>query len=308
MASRRLLLREALPVAPAGLGQATIRSARDDRDDRLLRRRRSGDARVARQPRRPRAAHVAGARRRPRAPTILVFDLDPGPPATIVECCARRAALREVFGQFGLEAFPKTSGSKGMQVYVPLNTPATYDQHASRSRAPGAAARAPRSATRGLRDDQGAAPRQGVRRLEPERRAQDHGVRVLAARARAPPSRRRSRGRRSRRPPNGRSRAPMFTSAEVLERVAEHGDLFAPVEKLEQELPEFRSPPRRGRLDAALEVGEGVHPRKSTPRPTRAWASSPETPVMITRVPSRPPRGPSRAAGQPRASRSPAPR
>jgi bifunctional non-homologous end joining protein LigD len=62
------------------------------------------------------------------APTVIAFDLDPGPPATIVECARVALALRETFDHLGLAAFPKTSGSKGMQVYVPLNTPATYDQ------------------------------------------------------------------------------------------------------------------------------------------------------------------------------------
>ena len=59
-------------------------------------------------------------------PTILAFDLDPGPPATIVECCRVALLLRELFGRLGLESFAKTSGSKGMQVYVPLNTETTY--------------------------------------------------------------------------------------------------------------------------------------------------------------------------------------
>ena len=54
-------------------------------------------------------------------PTILAFDLDPGPPATIVECATVALDLREAFEHLGMEAFPKTSGSKGMQVYVPLN-------------------------------------------------------------------------------------------------------------------------------------------------------------------------------------------
>ena len=56
-------------------------------------------------------------------PATLAFDLDPGPPATIVECCEVALALRELFEQLGLRAFPKTSGSKGMQIYVPLNDP-----------------------------------------------------------------------------------------------------------------------------------------------------------------------------------------
>ena len=61
--------------------------------------------------------------RRLASPTILAFDLDPGPPATIVECAEVAVRLRAALRSIGLECFPKTSGSKGMQVYVPLNTP-----------------------------------------------------------------------------------------------------------------------------------------------------------------------------------------
>ncbi|MGI8984979.1 MAG: non-homologous end-joining DNA ligase [Acidimicrobiales bacterium] len=60
-------------------------------------------------------------------PSMLVFDLDPGPPATVVECGRVALWLREVLDRLGLQAFPKTSGSKGLQIYVPLNTPVTYD-------------------------------------------------------------------------------------------------------------------------------------------------------------------------------------
>lgn len=60
-------------------------------------------------------------------PTEMVFDLDPGPPADIVLCCRVGMWLREIFEHLGLESFPKTSGSKGLQLYVPLNTPTTYD-------------------------------------------------------------------------------------------------------------------------------------------------------------------------------------
>jgi len=60
-------------------------------------------------------------------PTVMVFDLDPGPPANIVQCCQVGLWLREIFEHFGLQSFPKTSGSKGLQIYVPLNTPTTYD-------------------------------------------------------------------------------------------------------------------------------------------------------------------------------------
>ncbi|MDE3130564.1 MAG: DNA ligase D [Acidobacteriota bacterium] len=62
-------------------------------------------------------------------PTMVAFDLDPGAPAGIVECCQVALQLRELFGQLGLEACAKTSGSKGLQVYLPLNAPdATYER------------------------------------------------------------------------------------------------------------------------------------------------------------------------------------
>jgi bifunctional non-homologous end joining protein LigD len=61
------------------------------------------------------------------APTMMVFDLDPGPPATIVECSRVGLWIRELFAQLKLHAFPKTSGSKGLQLYIPLNTPVTYE-------------------------------------------------------------------------------------------------------------------------------------------------------------------------------------
>ena len=63
----------------------------------------------------------------PYKPTMVVFDLDPGAPADIVACCSVALLLRELFDEAGLVAFAKTSGSKGLQVYVPLNTPASYD-------------------------------------------------------------------------------------------------------------------------------------------------------------------------------------
>src|SRR5271163_4166094 len=61
-------------------------------------------------------------------PTMIVFDLDPGPPANIVQCAQVGLWVREIFDHCGLQSFPKTSGSKGMQIYVPLNTKTTYDQ------------------------------------------------------------------------------------------------------------------------------------------------------------------------------------
>ena len=61
-------------------------------------------------------------------PRSLVFDLDPGPPADIVQCCQVGIWLRAIFEHFKLQSFPKTSGSKGLQIYVPLNTKTSYDE------------------------------------------------------------------------------------------------------------------------------------------------------------------------------------
>jgi bifunctional non-homologous end joining protein LigD len=80
--------------------------------------------------------HTSLARKRDVArPTMMVFDLDPGPPADIVQCCQVGLWLRELLAKMKLKSFPKTSGSKGLQVYVPLNTPATFDQTKDLSRA-----------------------------------------------------------------------------------------------------------------------------------------------------------------------------
>jgi bifunctional non-homologous end joining protein LigD len=59
----------------------------------------------------------------PDRPTVLVFDLDPGAPAALPECCRVALLVRAMLGGVGLRALPKTSGSKGLQLYVPLNRP-----------------------------------------------------------------------------------------------------------------------------------------------------------------------------------------
>ena len=61
-------------------------------------------------------------------PTAMVFDLDPGPPADLVQSGQVAMLIKGIFDALKLKCFPKTSGSKGIQVYVPLNTPATHEQ------------------------------------------------------------------------------------------------------------------------------------------------------------------------------------
>ena len=105
-------------------------------------------------------------------PDTLVFDLDPGAPATIVECTRVALMLREVLKAEGLTAVPKTSGNKGMQLY------ADWDCREEAGPVPGEGA-----SRRGRqRHDEEGAARQGVHRLEPEQPGQDHRRPLLAAR------------------------------------------------------------------------------------------------------------------------------
>ena len=182
-----VLLREAVPVAPPGVGPERGDPGEPE-DDRLLPLRRPPDARLAGQPRRPRAAPVAVARGGDRA-----ADRDGVRPRPRAAGRHRRvlrggrAPARDARRASGLESFPKTSGSKGMQVYVPLNRgEAGYDDTKPLSQALARHLEAQHPKLIVSTPEEGAAPRQGADRLEPERRAQDHGVRLLAARRGAP--------------------------------------------------------------------------------------------------------------------------
>jgi len=61
-------------------------------------------------------------------PTVVAFDLDPGEPAGLEQCCTVALLLRDTLAALGLECSSKTSGSKGMQVYLPLNAETTYEE------------------------------------------------------------------------------------------------------------------------------------------------------------------------------------
>jgi bifunctional non-homologous end joining protein LigD len=61
-------------------------------------------------------------------PTAVVFDLDPGAPADVLDCARVALWIRGMFEQLGLNSYPKTSGSKGIQLYAPLNTDVSYER------------------------------------------------------------------------------------------------------------------------------------------------------------------------------------
>jgi bifunctional non-homologous end joining protein LigD len=162
----------------------------------------------------------------PVEPDLLVLDLDPGPPATVVECSRVALLLRERLAADGLTGYPKTSGSKGMQVYVPLEpTPAEETSRYAKTLA---------------EDLEKAEPKLVVSRMAKELRggkvfvdwSQNNGAKTTVApyslRARPLPT----------------VSTPLtwdeveacaspqdlvFTAEDVLERVEEHGDLLAPL-------------------------------------------------------------------------------
>jgi bifunctional non-homologous end joining protein LigD len=174
-----------------------------------------------------------------RRPTILAFDLDPGPPATIVECARVALELREVFDHLGMQAFPKTSGSKGMQVYVPLNVPdVTYDD--TKPFAQGLAQLLERRRPELIVSDMRKTLRTGKVLVDWSQNDEHKTtVSVYSLRARERPTVS-TPLRWEEVEAVTRSEDPeelAFTSDAVLARVAEHGDLFAPVAVLEQPLP-----------------------------------------------------------------------
>ena len=170
-------------------------------------------------------------------PTAVVFDLDPGAPADVIDCARVSLLLREALDSLGLSALIKTSGSKGLQVYVPLNRPADYEETKPFAR----------SLARLLEK---AHPELVVSRMKRELRGgkvyvdwqqnEDFKTTVCAYSLRATPRPQIStpltwlelkklwRG--------GDADAFRFSPEKVIARVKKHGDLFEPVLTLKQKL------------------------------------------------------------------------
>jgi bifunctional non-homologous end joining protein LigD len=172
-------------------------------------------------------------------PTALVFDLDPGAPATIVECCHVGLQLQGMFENLGLQSYAKTSGSKGLQVYVPLNAE-TYSYADTKPFAKAVAELLERSEPDLVVSRMRKARRAGKVLIDwSQNDARKTTVCVYSLRATERPtastpvewSEVRSTLERS----DPTSLA--FEAHQVLERVADRGDLFAPVLSLVQELP-----------------------------------------------------------------------
>jgi len=173
-------------------------------------------------------------------PTMMVFDLDPGPPATVVDCARVGLWLKEIFDYYGLASFPKTSGSKGLQVYVPLNTPTGYDQ--TKAFAHALARLLEKQHPDAVVSRMTKALRTGKVLVDWSQNDEHKTtVCVYSLRARPEPT--------ASTPVTWDEVAAAwekrdagllrFEAADVLARVEKHGDLFAPVLTMKQKLPEL---------------------------------------------------------------------
>jgi bifunctional non-homologous end joining protein LigD len=169
------------------------------------------------------------------APNMVVFDLDPGPPAGMTECAEVALDLRDALDAIGLQIFPKTSGSKGLQLYLPLNTPHTTEQARSFALALGQvmAKHHPDRVLTDMKKDL----RTGKVFIDWSQNA-DFKTTICAYSLRARPHPTVSTPVTWDEVDAAASGEPLsFEAPDVLERVAEHGDLFAGTQTLEQELP-----------------------------------------------------------------------
>jgi bifunctional non-homologous end joining protein LigD len=176
-------------------------------------------------------------------PTMLAFDLDPGAPANIIDCCEVAMWLREIFDKLDLQSFPKTSGSKGLQLYVPLNMPVTYDQTKPFARA--LAEMLEKAHPNKVTSIMKKSLRTGKIFVDWSQN-DDHKTTVCVYSLRAkehptcstPVTWKEVESALAKKSPEKLT----FDAATVLQRVEKHGDMFEPVLKLKQKLPKLEAP------------------------------------------------------------------
>lgn len=171
-------------------------------------------------------------------PTAMVFDLDPGPPAGIVECGEVALMIKAIFDRAGLESVAKTSGSKGIQLFVPLNTKVTYDD--TKPLAHELALRLERDHPHLIVSGQSKAERAG-KILVDWSQNDDHkttaSVYSLRAKERPTVSTPLKWAEVKKALRAADPSLLVFEAGDVLARIDKHGDLFEPVRKLKQKLP-----------------------------------------------------------------------
>jgi len=169
-------------------------------------------------------------------PTVMAFDLDPGPPAALAECCEVAFLLREALSQLNLESFVKTSGSKGIQLYVPLNTEGVDYDHSTKPLSKALARHLEAQHPKLIVSQQKKELRKGKVLIDWSQNDEHKTtVGVYSLRARERPTVSTPLSWEELEDPE----ALVFEAAGVLERFERHGDLFAPVAELQQELPDL---------------------------------------------------------------------
>jgi bifunctional non-homologous end joining protein LigD len=176
-------------------------------------------------------------------PSTLAFDLDPGPPAGIVQCCEVALELRDMFAELGLRTFAKTSGSKGLQVYLPLNVAdVSYEQTKPFARAVAALFESRRPEL--VLSSMARAQRPGKVLIDWSQNDQHKTtVSVYSLRAKARPTVSTPVAWEEVEACRDSADATLleFDAQAVLDRVAQRGDLFAEVASLAQALPQLGS-------------------------------------------------------------------
>ncbi|MEY2478191.1 MAG: bifunctional non-ous end joining protein LigD [Actinomycetota bacterium] len=173
-----------------------------------------------------------------QCPTCVVFDLDPGAPADVVDCAQVALWLRDLFSQLGLQSVIKTSGSKGLQLYLPLNTPTTFDDTSAFSQA--VAQVLEQKHPKQVVSVQAKEKRKGKVLVDWYQNSDFKttiGVYSLRARERPTVSTPITWDEVEQLHESRDASTVVFEADDVLARVSEHGDLFAPLVDVEQELP-----------------------------------------------------------------------
>ena len=185
-------------------------------------------------------------------PDGVVFDLDPGAPASLVQCCEVGLILNDTFARLGLRTFAKTSGSKGLQLYVPLNTKASYAETKpfARSVAEALEAQRPDLVVSNMKKSL----RTGKILVDwSQNDPHKTTVCVYSLRARERPTVSTPVTWDEVRGCAGKKDESLlsFDSTAALERIRQHGDLFASLLTLEQQLPGTRNARRQRRRESA---------------------------------------------------------
>ncbi len=169
------------------------------------------------------------------SPTILVFDLDPGEPAGMSQCCEVALVVREILRSVELESFAKTSGSKGLQIYVPLNS--THSHHHASRFALAVGQMAMKELPKLVVVEMKKSLRKGKVFVDWSQNSR-HKTTIAPYSLRARPTPTVSTPLSWDEVESGADGAVMaFEADEVLERVELHGDLFGPVVTLIQTMP-----------------------------------------------------------------------